>query len=57
MCDETTVSIRRKDITIIIVVILFFFFSCENQRKETFARVLELLFACREGFKFDILCH
>ena len=56
MCDETTVSIRRKDITIIIVVIIFFF-SCENQRKETFARVLELLFACREGFKFDILCH
>ena len=56
MCDETTVSIRRKDITIIIVVIIFFF-SCENQRKETFARVLKLLFACREGFKFDILCH
>ena len=56
MCDETTVSIRRKDITIIIDVIIIFF-SCENQRKETFARVLELLFACREGFKFDILCH
>ena len=25
MCDETTVSIRRKDITIIIVVNIFFF--------------------------------
>ena len=42
MCDETTVSIRRKDITIIIVVI--FFFSMRKPAKRNICACLRATF-------------